>query len=66
MLYPNVDEPIICHLYAQHITEQSEREPYTNYLTPEEHEYLDHYDSEVYHGHMDRIRNYTHIQESRR
>ena len=47
LLYPNIDEPIICHLYAQHITKQSEREPYTNYLTSEEHEYLDHYHKQV-------------------
>ena len=64
-LYPNIDEPLICHLYAQHITEDSKRTPYTNYLTIEEHEFLDNYDAEVYHGHMDRIKNYTHIQETR-
>lgn len=64
-VYPNVDEPLICHLYAQHMTEESHREFYTNYLTLEEHEYLESYDTEVYHGHMDRIKNYTHIQETR-
>ena len=58
-LYPNIDEPLICHLYAQHITEESHREFYTNYLSEEEQEYLLTYDTEVYHKHMERIKKYV-------
>jgi hypothetical protein len=65
LVFPNVDYPLICHLYAKHITKESEREFFTNYLEQHQVDYLMNvYDEEVYHSHMNRITKYTNIQEN--
>lgn len=60
LLFPNVDYPLICHLYHQHTTEQSERKSFTDYLSDEEADYLMNVvDKDVYTNHMLRINKYT-------
>lgn len=40
LLYPNVDEPLICHLYAQDINKKGKRKSFTDYLSDHDSNYL--------------------------
>ena len=40
LLYPNIDEPLICHLYAQDINERGKRKSFTDYLSDHDSNYL--------------------------
>lgn len=62
LVFPNIDYPLICHLYHQHMTEESERKAFTDYLTDDEADYLMNIqDREVYENHMIRIEHFKHI-----
>jgi len=40
LLYPNIDEPLICHLYTQDIRKKGTRKNFTDYISYEEADYL--------------------------
>jgi hypothetical protein len=40
ILYPNIDEPMICHLYKNDIKDRGRRKDFTDYLTPHDSDYL--------------------------
>ena len=40
LLYPNINEPLICHLYKNDIKEKGKRKDFTDYISEHESDYL--------------------------